>query len=113
MEAHLIALTNAETAASHRQTSAEIVKSRRGGFEFTNGCLIAEDARKLYEPPTFIRALTLWFPNWDNRPPRNLRGSDYGTTSGLTWTFGQAFGLHPRRCNSQRKPAGGAHEGRI
>ncbi len=29
-----------------------------------------------------------FYGNWDNRPPANLPGSDYGTSSGLSWTFG-------------------------
>jgi putative salt-induced outer membrane protein YdiY len=29
-----------------------------------------------------------FYGNWDNRPPAGLAGSDYGTSSGLTWTFG-------------------------
>jgi hypothetical protein len=29
-----------------------------------------------------------FYGNWDNRPPAGLSGSDYGTTSGLTWTYG-------------------------
>jgi len=29
-----------------------------------------------------------FYGNWDNNPPGNLSGSDYGTTSGLSWTFG-------------------------
>jgi hypothetical protein len=28
------------------------------------------------------------YGNYDNRPPHGLSGSDYGTSSGLTWTFG-------------------------
>jgi hypothetical protein len=28
------------------------------------------------------------YGNWDNRPPNNLSGSDYGSSSGLSWTFG-------------------------
>ena len=28
------------------------------------------------------------YGNWDSRPPRGLSGSDYGTSSGLSWTFG-------------------------
>ena len=28
------------------------------------------------------------YGNWDNRPPSGLPGSDYGTSSGLSWTFG-------------------------
>jgi len=29
-----------------------------------------------------------FYGNWDNRPPAGLSGSDYGTSSGLSWTFG-------------------------
>jgi Protein of unknown function, DUF481 len=28
------------------------------------------------------------YGNWDNRPPDGLSGSDYGSSSGLSWTFG-------------------------
>jgi hypothetical protein len=29
-----------------------------------------------------------FYGNWDNRPPPSFSGSDYGTSSGLSWTFG-------------------------
>ncbi|MGC1649344.1 MAG: DUF481 domain-containing protein [Candidatus Sulfotelmatobacter sp.] len=29
-----------------------------------------------------------FYGSWDNRPPAGFSGSDYGTSSGLTWTFG-------------------------
>jgi hypothetical protein len=29
-----------------------------------------------------------FYGNWDNHPPIGLSGSDYGTTSGLSWSFG-------------------------
>jgi len=29
-----------------------------------------------------------FYGNWDNRPPAGLSGSDYGSSSGLAWTFG-------------------------
>ncbi len=29
-----------------------------------------------------------FYGNWDNRPPVGLSGSDYGTTSGLSWSYG-------------------------
>jgi putative salt-induced outer membrane protein YdiY len=29
-----------------------------------------------------------FYGNWDNRPPLSVPGSDYGSSSGLTWTFG-------------------------
>ena len=28
------------------------------------------------------------YDNWDSRPPQGFAGSDYGTSSGLSWTFG-------------------------
>jgi hypothetical protein len=28
------------------------------------------------------------YGNWDNRPPAGLSGSDYGTSAGVGWTFG-------------------------
>ncbi len=29
-----------------------------------------------------------FYGNWDNRPPSHFSGSDYGTSSGITYTFG-------------------------
>ena len=29
-----------------------------------------------------------FYDNWDNSPPNGLSGSDYGSSSGLSWTFG-------------------------
>jgi Protein of unknown function, DUF481 len=29
-----------------------------------------------------------FYGNWDNQAPRNFSGSDYGTSSGLAWAFG-------------------------
>jgi len=29
-----------------------------------------------------------FFGNWDNRPPPTFAGSDYGTSSGISWKFG-------------------------
>ena len=29
-----------------------------------------------------------FYGNWDNQPPLNLPGADYGSSSGLSWTFG-------------------------
>ena len=36
-----------------------------------------------------------FYGNWDNRPPGNLPGSDYGTTSGLSFTFGSSLRTTP------------------
>jgi hypothetical protein len=37
-----------------------------------------------------------FYGNWDNRPPGNLPGSNYGTSSGLAWTFGSSLRTTPR-----------------
>jgi hypothetical protein len=29
-----------------------------------------------------------FYGNWDNEPPPHFQGADYGTSSGLSWTFG-------------------------
>jgi hypothetical protein len=29
-----------------------------------------------------------FYGNWDSRPPNRLSSSDYGSSSGLSWTFG-------------------------
>jgi len=29
-----------------------------------------------------------FYGNWQNQPPPHFQGSDYGTSSGLSWTFG-------------------------
>jgi hypothetical protein len=29
-----------------------------------------------------------FYGNWDNQPPLGFSGSDYGTSSGISWTFG-------------------------
>lgn len=36
-----------------------------------------------------------FYGNWDNKPPANLPRSDYGTTSGLSWTFGSGLRTAP------------------
>ena len=36
-----------------------------------------------------------FYGNWDTRPPGNLPGSDYGSTTGLSWTFGTSLRTKP------------------
>jgi hypothetical protein len=36
-----------------------------------------------------------FYGNWDTQPPANLPGSDYGTTSGISWTFGSSLRTAP------------------
>jgi Protein of unknown function, DUF481 len=37
-----------------------------------------------------------FYGNWDNQPPAGLPGSNYGTSSGLSWTFGSSLRTAPR-----------------
>jgi putative salt-induced outer membrane protein YdiY len=37
-----------------------------------------------------------FYGSWDTRPPGGLPGSDYGTSSGLSWTFGSSLRTTPR-----------------
>jgi hypothetical protein len=37
-----------------------------------------------------------FYGNWDNQPPAGLPGSNYGTSSGLSWTFGPSLRTTPR-----------------
>jgi Protein of unknown function, DUF481 len=36
-----------------------------------------------------------FYGSWDNHPPQNLPGSDYGSTTGLNWTFGSSLRTTP------------------
>jgi putative salt-induced outer membrane protein YdiY len=36
-----------------------------------------------------------FYGSWDNHPPQNLPGSDYGSTVGLNWTFGTSLRTTP------------------
>src|SRR5271167_2439974 len=37
-----------------------------------------------------------FYGNWDNRPPANFPGSNYGTSPGLSWTFGSSLRTTPK-----------------
>lgn len=36
-----------------------------------------------------------FYGNWDTRPPGNLSGSDYGSSTGISWTFGTSLRTKP------------------
>lgn len=90
--------------ASQNLTSALFVANLQFfRFNKTNGNLTALLLPVLSEPgrvqfnmnATYYVKLTgnlSWnvsvYGSWDNRPPNNLPGSDYGSSSGLSWTFG-------------------------
>jgi hypothetical protein len=72
-------------------------------FNKTNGDLnavlfpvIADSTRvKLNTNATYYVKLTgnlswnvSFYGNWDSQPPNSLSGSDYGSSSGISWTFG-------------------------
>ena len=85
--------------------AAGLIAARLQFFRFnrTNGDLTAAFLPAISEPgrvkfnmnATYYIKLTgnlswnvSFYGNWDNRPPDGLSGSDYGSSSGLSWTFG-------------------------
>jgi Protein of unknown function, DUF481 len=90
---------------SPQKLAAGLIAANLQFFRFnkTNGNLsagllpaISEPGRvKLNMNATYYIKLTgnlswnvSFYGNWDNRPPDGLSGSDYGSSSGLSWTFG-------------------------
>lgn len=72
-------------------------------FDKTNGSVSAQLMPAISEPgrikfnvnatyyiklPANLSWNASFYGNWDNRPPDGLSGSDYGSSSGLSWTFG-------------------------
>lgn len=57
---------------------------------FTDPGRIHFNARAAYYVKLFgdLKWNVSFYGNWDNRPPTGFSGSDYGTSSGLSWTFG-------------------------
>jgi hypothetical protein len=51
------------------------------------------------------------YGNWDNRPPPGFVGSDYGTSSGLSWTFGTHRSLLNFEVPSTTVPSSGPIRG--
>jgi hypothetical protein len=97
--------TDYQTDIPQQNTASAVIAAKAQFFRFnkTNGNItavllpaIGEPARvKLNMNATYYIKLignlswnASFYGNWDSRPPEGLSGSDYGSSSGLSWTFG-------------------------
>jgi len=97
--------TPTEAERSHQNTVASMVGINAGLFKFDKTKLtlaaIAFPALnqpgRVYSNVNTTYYVKFWgnftwnlsfYGSWDNQPPANFPGSDYGMTSGLGWTFG-------------------------
>jgi hypothetical protein len=71
-------------------------KAAAGQFRFVASSIHSEPGRVHFSFNTAYN-VKLWsklnwnisfYDNWDNRPPPSFSGSDYGTSTGLSWKFG-------------------------
>lgn len=93
------------TVAAMVGIDAELFKFNKTNISLTATALPAlNEAGRVYSNVNAGYFLKFWgdftwnlsfYGNWDNRPPGNLPGSDYGTSSGLSWTFGTSLRTAP------------------
>ena len=79
-------------------TQAKIFKFSKTDFEVTGTLLPAlsdpvrlrfnTDASYYIKIVGNLKWNVSFYGNWDNRPPPGFSSSDYGTSSGITWSFG-------------------------
>ena len=94
----VVASTHQNVAAALFYGHAEFFKFSKTNLDVTLSLLpaLSEPGRFRFntEASYYIKIVSdlkwnvSFYGNWDNRPPTGFSGSDYGTSSGLSWTFG-------------------------
>lgn len=94
----IVPISNHNIAAALIYTEASLFKFRKTNLDATTYLLpaISDPGRVRFNVNAsyYIRILRdlrwniSFYGNWDNRPPPTFSGSDYGSSSGLSWTFG-------------------------
>ncbi len=94
----LVSAGNQNVAAALIYTDVSLFKFSKTNFDLTAALLPAVSdpgrIRVNTNASCYIKLVhnlkwnVSFYGNWDNRPPPRLSGSDYGTSSGLSWTFG-------------------------
>jgi hypothetical protein len=96
---------NAHTSVNHQNLAAAIIFADAQIFKFSKTNLdmtvallpaLSDPGRVRFNTSAsyYIKIVSnlkwnvSFYGNWDNRPPPGFTGSDYGTSSGLSWTFG-------------------------
>jgi hypothetical protein len=91
-------VTNQNLAAAIFYGDAQFFKFSKTNLDFTAAVLpaLSDPGRVRFNTNAsyYIKIVSnlkwnlSFYGNWDNRPPPGFSGSDYGTSSGLSWTFG-------------------------
>ena len=94
----LVPVTNQKLAAAIFFGQAEFFKFSKTNLDVTGSVLpVISDPGRVHfntDASYYIKIISnlkwnmSFYGNWDNRPPPGFSGSDYGTSSGLSWTFG-------------------------
>jgi Protein of unknown function, DUF481 len=90
--------TQENTAAAFIATEIKVFKFKKTNLDISASVLpaISEPGRVHFNTNAayYIKLVNdlswnfSFYGSWDNHPPATLSGSDYGTSSGLSWTFG-------------------------
>ena len=99
LKASLIALGLCATFLLHAEQSpaaeafakmSKLTGSWKGTVQWSGARQDSGDMNATYYVKLFsnLKWNASFYGNWDSRPPNGLSGSDYGSTSGLSWTYG-------------------------
>jgi hypothetical protein len=97
-EQTVVPLSKQNTAAAMLYVETRLFKFSKTNLDLTTSIFpaISDPGRFRFNTNTsyYIKLVSnlkwnlSFYGNWDNRPPAGFSGSDYGTSSGLSWTFG-------------------------
>jgi Protein of unknown function, DUF481 len=95
---NVVSQESQNTAVGFVASQIKIFKFKKTNLDFTASLIpaITEPGRIHYNTNAvyYLKIIgdlswnTSFYGSWDTRPPANLPKSDYGTSSGLSWTFG-------------------------
>ena len=95
---NVVSQESQNTAVGFVASQIKIFKFKKTNLDFTASVVpaISEPGRIHYNTNAvyYLKIIgdlswnTSFYGSWDTRPPANLPKSDYGTSSGLSWTFG-------------------------
>jgi hypothetical protein len=93
-----VSVTKQNIAAAIFSAEAKVFKFSKTNFDATASVLpaLSDPGRARFNANAsyYIKIISdlkwnvSFYGSWDNRPPPGFSGSDYGTSSGLSWTFG-------------------------
>jgi Protein of unknown function, DUF481 len=95
---NIVSQESQNTAVGFVASQIKIFKFKKTNLDFTASLIpaITEPGRIHYNTNVvyYLKIIgdlswnSSFYGSWDTRPPANLPKSDYGTSSGLSWTFG-------------------------